>query len=196
MASDERPYEFSLEKEGGNDENGAVKHGDVSRSESAVAPIPGSSKEDPKPQQLTLQALADRALHFVSTASNETLGACLVGLGATTYIVLGRVGLVLIGVVGGIALHASWDGTIRGPGSEQEKAQEEKRRKEIGLDVAHRVLDWRDKAKAEGKEDGKVTARVRTGSLSERELSYAGFKPETASALKGFTDAVIRDYVR
>src|SRR6266480_6019842 len=54
--------------------------------------------------QTTLQRFADRAIDFLSSASNETLGACLVGLGATTYFILGRVGLVVIGVAGGIVL--------------------------------------------------------------------------------------------
>ena len=56
------------------------------------------------------QDLTSYALNFLSNASNETLGACFVGLGATTYLVLGRIGLVLIGVVGGVVLHATWDG--------------------------------------------------------------------------------------
>ncbi|KAL9041316.1 MAG: hypothetical protein Q9180_001357 [Flavoplaca navasiana] len=55
------------------------------------------------------QESLDHILQFLSTASNETLGACLAGLGAATYFILGRIGLVLIGVVGGIVLHAVWE---------------------------------------------------------------------------------------
>ena len=56
---------------------------------------------------------SERALEFLSNASNETLGACIVGLAAVTWLVLERVGLVLIGervglvligIVGGVVL--------------------------------------------------------------------------------------------
>ena len=49
---------------------------------------------------IQIQDITDRALRFFSQASNETLGACLVGLSATTYFILGRVGLLLIGLDG------------------------------------------------------------------------------------------------
>src|SRR5690242_15354889 len=50
-------------------------------------------------------AAIDATLRFFANASNETLGACVVGLCASTYLVLGRFGLVLIGAVGGVVLH-------------------------------------------------------------------------------------------
>jgi hypothetical protein len=43
-------------------------------------------------QTSILQVFTDRALHFLAHASNEALGACLAGLGASTYFVFGRVG--------------------------------------------------------------------------------------------------------
>ncbi|OCL12652.1 hypothetical protein AOQ84DRAFT_352423 [Glonium stellatum] len=145
--------------------------------------------------QELVQALTDRALRFLATASNETLGACLVGLGATTYLVLGRVGLVLIGVVGGVVLHATWEGSANNNGGERARSQEVRRR-EIGLDVVHRVLDWR-KNIAQSKDadqDGNSSMDVKL--YSGKNLDYAEFRPETASALNEFTDAVIRDYVK
>src|SRR5277367_4066951 len=54
-----------------------------------------------------LRDLTNATLNFLSTASNETLGAFVVGLAASTYLVLGRLGLVLIGAVGGVILHAT-----------------------------------------------------------------------------------------
>jgi len=162
------------------------------------------NKHDTKPEsttgapahtfQDTAQQLTGQALDFLSTASNETLGACLVGLGATTYLVLGRVGLVLIGVVGGVVLHATWEGSSIGPVS-QAKAAEEKRRREVGLDVMHRVLDWRSTS---GKEDdGEADEEIEKVEIqSKAKLDFADFRPETAGALSDLTDAVIRDYVK
>jgi hypothetical protein len=148
--------------------------------------------------QDTAQQLTDRALDFLSTASNETLGACLVGLGATTYLVLGRVGLVLIGVVGGVVLHATWEGSgSHGGGVQSAKMAEEKRRREVGLDVIHRVLSWRTRAGKEvgdGEEDNAVADKVEV--IPKKKLDFSDFRPATAKALNDFADAFTRDYVK
>ncbi|KAF2835194.1 hypothetical protein M501DRAFT_989176 [Patellaria atrata CBS 101060] len=143
--------------------------------------------------QATVQSVTNHALGFLSTASNETLGACLVGLSATTYLVLGRVGLVLIGVVGGVVLHASWEGSTA---DVAEKSKEEKRRKEVGVDVLHRVLDWRTKAPETVDGSGDGVGSFTSSLHTRKQLDYSEFKPETAAALNDLTDAVIRDYVR
>lgn len=139
------------------------------------------------------RALLDRALVFLSTASNETLGACLVGLGAGTYLVLGRVGLILIGVVGGVALHATWESHVHGDQS-PEKSQK-LRRKELGVDIAHRVLSWREtRAKGNSQDDDDADLSVKL--YSGQELDFSDFRPATAAALTELTDAVVRDYVK
>ncbi|KAI4172166.1 MAG: hypothetical protein LQ343_003726 [Gyalolechia ehrenbergii] len=106
------------------------------------------------------QELLDYGLHFLSTASNETLGACLAGLGAATYFMLGRVGLVLIGIVGGIVLHATWEGSSA-QSDEQTVSTEEKtrRRREDGLKILQRVLEGRGQRYLPGSgahEDGNI----------------------------------------
>jgi hypothetical protein len=139
---------------------------------------------------IDVKVLTDRTLHFLATASNETLGACLLGLSAGTYLVLGRVGLMLIGVMGGVVLHASWEGLARGDGEDKAVGRER------GVDVVQRVLDWRD-TRAHGKEksednDDDLHLKLYSG----KELDYSEFRPKTAAALTELTDAVIRDYVR
>jgi hypothetical protein len=140
----------------------------------------------------TLQRLVDRALDFLSTASNETLGACLVGLGATTYFILGRVGLVIIGVAGGIVLHATWEK----PADDRARQLEERRRKEVGLDVVHRILKWRESRQDGHSDNYEEHTPDRVELHSKRTLDFTGFRPETATALNELTDAVIRDYVK
>jgi hypothetical protein len=142
--------------------------------------------------QETAQALADQALQFLSTASNETIGACLVGLSATTYLVLGRVGLVLIGVVGGVVLHATWEGS-HGISVAQARADEEKRRKEIGLDVVKRAFAWRDARLESSTEDN---TEVRIEFIGDKDLDFSSLPPESAAALTELTDAIVRDYVK
>ncbi|KAJ4346383.1 uncharacterized protein N0V89_010312 [Didymosphaeria variabile] len=171
-----------------------------------LAPVPGApnatektplreevSKEGANAPSIDWKALLDRALVFLSTASNETLGACLVGLGAGTYLILGRVGLLLIGVVGGVALHATWESHAHGDHG-AEKSQD-LRRKELGVDIAHRVLSWReqrDKGSSQDDDDADLSVKLYSG----QELDFSDFRPETAAALTELTDAVIRDYVK
>jgi hypothetical protein len=180
---------------------------DTQSAENANPPPSGEHPIDPPPTskasenippsnalQTTAQQLTDRALVFLSNASNETLGACLVGIGATTYFVLGRVGLVLMGVVGGVVLHATWEGNTQ----EASKSVEEKRRKETGLDVVHRVLDWRTQRSETAREDEEddAASSMKVDVFSKKALDFTGFRPETEEALNEFTDAVIRDYVK
>ena len=135
-----------------------------------------------------VQSITDKALHFLSHASNETLGACLAGLGATTYFVLGRFGLVIIGVAGGIVLHATWEGIRNDDRDEATRKADRERKKETGLDVMRRVLDWRSKSiDFAPTEDTRVYAN--------QTLDFSGFEPATAAALNTFTNAIIKDYV-
>ena len=144
-----------------------------------------------------LRNATDKALTFLSTASNEQLGACLVGLGATTYFVFGRVGLVLIGVVGGVVLHASWDGSRDSGSNGEARLKELNRRREVGIDVAQRILDWRETRKNDDASDEDIKDALGLGLNSRSNtISFSDFRSETSLALNEFADAVIRDYVK
>ncbi|KAK4942912.1 hypothetical protein LTR10_017488 [Elasticomyces elasticus] len=143
---------------------------------------------------LTTSAVIDATLRFFANASNETLGACAVGLCASTYLVLGRVGLVLIGAVGGIVLHATWE-SQQGAGSDGDETHAN-RKKELGIEVAHRILDWRDRRKKEKEEEEVFEETTIDLHDTTKTLDYSDFPPETSIALTNFTDAVIRDYVK
>lgn len=141
------------------------------------------------------RTLTDLALDFLSNASNETLAACGIGLCGLTYLVFGRVGLVLIGVFCGIILQATWvDPDEDGNGTRSGLLKGGTRRKELGIEVAKRVLDWTD---ARGDlTNGTKGGDIRPEALFERgRLDYSGFKPATGAALNSLTDAIIRDYV-
>ena len=134
----------------------------------------------------TTQDLINQILEFLSNASNETLGACLICLCATTYFVLGRIGLILIGVVGGVALQGTWENNNKTATSEST------RRRELGLDVVQRVLDWRES------KDGTTVNEAEHHVLSvttRKELDFRDFQPATGAALSSLVDAVVRDYV-
>ncbi|EPE27821.1 PX [Glarea lozoyensis ATCC 20868] len=128
-----------------------------------------------------------KALQFLSTATPETLGAIAVGLAAATYLILGKLGLILIGALGGVILHATWEGqsTLIGVGVGA------KDRRQEGLDVVARLFAWRDaqpKDEDEDEDEGDETEHLAD--------SFEAFRPETKAALTEFVEAVIRDYVK
>lgn len=136
-------------------------------------------------------------LEFLANASSETLGACTIGLCASTYFILGRVGLVLIGAVGGIVLHATWEtsGNERsGPQGNLHPNRSKKR--ELGLEVAKRVLDWREGNKSSWSEDTQLETERSEGLTASTQLNSSEFRPETGAALHSLIDAVIRDYIQ
>lgn len=153
-------------------------------------------KEQDTSERIAIQArdLTTRALEFLSNASNETLGACIVGLGAVTWLVLGRVGLVLIGIVGGVVLHATWEGEIGSNENDEARTLEARKRREKGLDIAARILDWKERREGRLELDG---VRDTPDAVPlEKELDFAGFPPDTKNALTNLVDSIIRDYVK
>ncbi|KAL8664715.1 MAG: hypothetical protein Q9202_002850 [Teloschistes flavicans] len=116
------------------------------------------------------QKMLDQVLEFLSTASNETLGACLAGLAAITYLLLGRVGLVLIGFLGGIVLHATWEEHISSSENHAQSAivQSLSRRREAGLDILQRVLNWRDQNRGDDLLAGEVVDDVKVKSAAHK----------------------------
>lgn len=149
----------------------------------ALVTAPTTSDVSAKARDITSQVL-----EFLSSASNETLGACLVGLGATTWLILGRVGLVLIGIVVGVVLQATWEGDGQSHANGEARALEARKRRQKGLDVVERVLDWRERTD-KGEQSGEDTQ-------TQKVLNFSGFPPQTGAALTGLTECVVRDYVK
>lgn len=123
--------------------------------------------------------LTTRTLKFLSAASPETIGGIAVGLAACTYLILGRVGLLLLGALGGVVLHATWEGKTSVP--------REDGRREKSLDVVQRLLDLRA-----------IQNKINEGDGNNEMVgnNFEGFQPETAVALTQLVDAVIRDHVK
>ncbi|OJD26813.1 hypothetical protein ACJ73_01801 [Blastomyces percursus] len=133
--------------------------------------------------------LLDQCLQFLSSANNATLA----GLGgvvfATTYFVFGKLSLVLFGAVAGAGLHALWE-DYRDCGDGSVNSRPSKRKRELAIEVANRLLSW---------EESRTADKPSTASdidISIPKLDYSGFQPATAAALHALTDAVIRDYIQ
>lgn len=153
----------------------SMKHEHDSSRTGAPAPVQSSD-------------LLNYILRFLSTSSNEVLLGVFACSMVATYVLLGRLGLVLIGTVLGVIIHASWEGwSNEHPG--HETGIPTARRREVTLHLANRLLDW-PKRKTPEVLDSKV-AREPT-----MDLDYSIFRPKTAAALKSLTDSIVRDYVK
>ncbi|KAL4819049.1 PXA domain-containing protein [Aspergillus spinulosporus] len=138
-----------------------------------------------------LKQLLDTALCFLSTCSNEALLLVLICLMGTTYLILGRLGLLLIGITLGVALHASWVGMDHSNSSEYTVIG----RKQLSLSIVHKLLNWEGtypvKADSNTHDPGETYHRA----LSVSDVDALSLGPITASALHSLIDAVMRDYV-
>ena len=178
--------------------NGSLLHPSIDQPKAEANPVtPVIPSENGSSFSDNFHKYTGILLEFLSNASNESLGACVVGLGASTYFVLGRIGLVLIGIVGGIVLHATWEynGHNHGDDGDDAKALELKRRREVGLDVVRRLLDWRDSKSRTDEAEQKRPQRAGASS-PKLQLDYSSFAPATGAALESLSDAIIRDYVK
>ncbi|KAJ5988290.1 hypothetical protein N7481_003500 [Penicillium waksmanii] len=161
-----------------------------------IATQDNATKQD-GPNTKSTKELMDHVLDFLSTSSNETLLGVFALLMLGTYIILGRVGLLLIGVSLGVVLHASWEGTSHRGGNGETSSR---KRKELALEVSHRLLDWPQRlasatVTADSKPDSGALA-TSPENLSDEDLEYLTFRPATAAALRLLTDTVIKDYVK
>ncbi|KAJ5102880.1 hypothetical protein N7532_003409 [Penicillium argentinense] len=164
----------------------------------AVSPV--ATQNDPLPKQdrsnanLAKEAM-DHALEFFSTSSNETIIGVFALLMLGTYIILGRLGLLLIGIALGVILHASLEGTFQDGNNEEPNTP--RKRKELALEVSHRLLEWPKRTTSVSVDTGNDGGAIASPEdLSSMDLEYSTFRPATAAALKSLTDAVIKDYVK
>ena len=71
------------------------------------AAVSSSSEEAIAPTGVNFSEIAGQILTFLSTATPELLGALVLGIALLLYMILGTLGLMLVGVVLGVVLHAS-----------------------------------------------------------------------------------------
>lgn len=141
-----------------------------------------------RPRPLDIQAIApislnkatalDSALALLATATPEKLAGIFAVLIFTTYLILGRLGLILIGTILGVVLHASWEGG---------GLEARKRQSEGSVELAGRLLDWdpRDKKpiQSNGTSDGCADY-------------YSELPPLITAALASLTDGVIEAHIK
>ncbi|KAL2824687.1 PXA domain-containing protein [Aspergillus cavernicola] len=144
-----------------------------------------------KQSAMQLKELLDLALQFLSTCSTETLLLVLACLMGATYILLGRLGLIIIGVTLGVTLHASWEGPSNYTSLESRIVG----RRLLSMNIVHRVLDWQNNKPIEDFQGHGSSREILIEGESDMELDLSLFGPATATALQSLIDAAVRDYV-
>ncbi|KAF7170464.1 hypothetical protein CNMCM5623_002908 [Aspergillus felis] len=137
----------------------------------------------------------DYMLHFLSSSDNSTLTWFVASLAIVTYLFLGRIGLLLIGLVAGVALHASWEAADTGLRKDPTGTYSVYRRKELSLNIANRLLELSSRKPSEPKSNNGGNIAKAAEQMSEPEVDFSGFPRKTAAALRSLTNAVIKDYV-
>ena len=176
----------------GKDRSASPQTGTNANSEASGLPHVGNGAMKPA----KVEDLTDRVLRFFSAANNETLGACAVGLASIIYFVLGRVGLVIIGIIGGAILHAAWEEIVHNQANGRTEGSSPTGRRETSLRVVERVLNWQSEQQGQSRQVRTVSQDTNDKAFARKELDFSGFRSATATALDGLTDAVIRDYVK
>jgi hypothetical protein len=93
-------------------------------------------------------------------------------------------------------VHATWEASSNNTtGGRSNAAEGSRRRRELGIEVVKRTLDWRAASK-DGLDGGAVKSGTVENLPEDKSLGYSDFRPATRNALNALTDAVIRDYVR
>lgn len=164
---------------------------DVSRVEDedvAAGDLPSEETASPGSQsQSQSQSLLNSIFFLLSDAKPPTLVAIAGGVVAILYLFLGKLSLLLIGVVSGVVLHAWWE-DFEHAGDGSNEGTTKRKRRELGIEVANRLLDWK-----------KVRSRTSLmfDNLGPKQCprDYSSFEPKTATALTRFTDAIIGSYV-
>ncbi|POR31847.1 Uncharacterized protein TPAR_07960 [Tolypocladium paradoxum] len=161
--------------------NGAPtpEHGQTNPLKSAPKASAGALPPAPPPVPPTL---ATQALQFFSTATPPTLAGVAVVFSGITYAILGKVGLLIIGALGGVVAFVSLE--ARNPDIARAV------RGEKGPEILDRV--WLDLQSAKPQDGDGADDKDDEAAFK----AFDDFRPDTRDALCGLVDAVIRDYVK
>jgi hypothetical protein len=107
----------------------------------------------------TIAEAATHVLDFLQHATPETLGGVMLGSTIVLYVIFGSFGLLIVGVIGGVVLHASLE-NMRASGKKGHRVD---------------VLEWLDKRMVDMKGDGAL-ASPPPGSENGSEKSTGGHK--------------------
>lgn len=146
----------------------------------------------------TLQSI----LSFLEQADNGVLLKILGALAILTYLILGRLGLLLIGLVAGFVIHDYCGGLVADTDVAAGNVDgrnggiavfSSRKRRELGIEVAARLLEWKPTQSVQDTNQAEnVSENV---SQDTNSLDLSRIPPATADALTHLIDAIIDNYV-
>ncbi|EED21769.1 PX domain protein [Talaromyces stipitatus ATCC 10500] len=136
-------------------------------------------------------------LSFLETVDNGTLVVILGASALLIYLIFGRLGILLIGLLSGFLFHDYRAGLIAdkaaGDGGDGVGLYSFRRRRELGIEVASRLLDWKPQSDVVRTDQEKAAAAKANEDAATLDLSK--FPPATAAALTELIDAMMDGYV-
>lgn len=163
-----------------------------SQNSSSVVINPKNQTKAKASSDIQLRQLFDLGLTFLSTCSNESLLVVLLCIMGATYIVLGRLGLLLIGAALGVSLHASWEGVD----VNQSSSTRSFNRKQASLNMVHQLMEWRKNKRVRLNQNNAYAGQCVIEDDARVYVDISSFGPLTAAALHSLVDATVRDYVK
>ncbi|KAK2748688.1 hypothetical protein FQN57_000269 [Myotisia sp. PD_48] len=130
----------------------------------------------------------NQAALFVAHADRVTLAGTAGGLVVITYLLFGKLTLLLIGIIGGVILHVWWEDEFIGGGDNQRDAPDGRKRQELSIEIADRLT--RGTVHGEPMNDQDATSAEIVAAAD-----YSKLSPAISTALTALTDSVIRGYV-
>lgn len=161
------------------------KVAEIASADSVDQNIPATTPSNP-----TTQSLIDQVSLFLAHADRITLLSISAGLIGVSYVLFGRLALLLVGAVGGVVLHIWWD-EHEGQTDGESEAAGKRKRHELSLEVANRLTRLHADRGAKSEEDEDLLHKQ-----GDSILDYSKLGPATGTALTAFTDSVIADYVK
>ena len=147
----------------------------------------GNSPGKPAPRRDIVNSI----LIFLSTGSNEAVAASFLGLALLTYFLLGRIGLLFIGITVGVILHASWEIRERDI-SRYPQIKKRKHLNSTGLELLDTLLQWRAEVNDKlEREQEKEDLRYKDSDDGANLISL----PKTYDAIEQLKDALLRNYI-
>lgn len=135
----------------------------------------GERDTEPSLAAPATQDSTTQVLQFFAGAPDGVLVAIAISIAAFIYAIFGEFGLLVIGIVAGVLLHAHWVG-LHGE-------------KEAGIGQLEKALEGRGAQKIKSMLD------IEEDEEDTKEIGFKDFRPETAAALDEIVVRTVKDYV-
>lgn len=105
-----------------------------------------------------------------------------------TWLLLGKIGLLLIGVVSGIQLRSLWEKYGHPRASDESCLKKADRSRQLGIEVVHRLMTWQSLERPGTPTDPAGTCEASVADFSD-------FQPAMGVALSAVSNEVVEQYV-